>query len=115
MRANKLARISAKKRPTPVGTTFSFVLNEAATVTLTFTRKASGRCTTHTNCELSRVAGKLTLRAHRGVNHVLFQGRVSRTRKLKPGRYKLAITATANGKTSRPSTLNFTIAQRLLA
>ncbi len=119
----KLAQLSANRRQRPpVGTTFSFDLNEPATVTLKFTqsapgRKVSGKCIAQTNhnkhkpgCKLIRVAGELTLPTHLGVNRVLFQGRVSRAQKLKPGRYTLVITATANSKTSRPSTLTFTIA-----
>ena len=120
---DKLARINAHRKP-PVGTTFSFDLDRPATVTFTFTqpaagRKVSGKCIAQTNhnkhkprCTLIRVAGRLTLSAHQGINHVLFQGRVSRTQKLKPGRYTLVVIATANGKTSPPSTLNFTIAAR---
>jgi hypothetical protein len=42
---------------------------------------------------------------------VSFQGRVSRTKKLKPGRYRLVITASNSaGKKSRPQSLSFTIA-----
>jgi hypothetical protein len=118
-----LAHVSARRKP-PVGTTFSFDLNEPATVTFMFTqqatgREASGKCVARTNhnahkphCSLIRVEGKLHFSAHRGTNHVLFQGRVSRTQRLKPGHYALVVIATANGKTSRPSTLNFTIATR---
>jgi hypothetical protein len=121
---SELARISARRKPPPVGTTFSFDLDEPATVTFMFTqrvtgREASGTCVARTNhnahhphCSLIRVEGKLHFSAHRGTNHVLFQGRVSRTQRLKPGHYTLVVIATASGKTSRPSTLNFTIATR---
>ena len=122
----KLAHLSAsKRRRPPVGTRFSFALNEAAMITFTFTqsvpgRKTSGKCVaqTHDNsrkprCALIRVAGRLTSSQRTaGTNRVVFQGRVSRTHKLKPGRYTLVITATANGKTSPPSSLSFTIATR---
>ena len=118
---SKLARISAKREP-PVGTTFSFNLNQPATVTLTFTqsavgRKTGGKCVAQMShnkhkqrCRLVGVVGRLQFSAHQGINHVLFQGRVSRTHRLKPGSYTLVVIATANGKTSRPSTLNFRIA-----
>lgn len=120
---NDLARLSTRRKP-PVGTTFSFHLDQPATVTFTFTqtaagRKASGKCIAQTNrnkhkprCSLTRVAGKLRLSAPQGTDHVRFQGRVSRTHRLKPGRYTLVVIATANGTTSLPSNLNFTIAAR---
>jgi len=120
---SKLARISARRKP-PVGTTFSFSLDQPATVTLTFTqsavgRKTGGKCVAQTRhnkhkqrCRLVRVVGRLQLSAHQGINHVLFQGRVSRTHRLTPGGYTLVVIAAANGKTSRPATLTFTIAAR---
>jgi len=40
---NALAHITAKKKKKPVGTTFSFGLNEPASVTFAFTEPASGR------------------------------------------------------------------------
>ena len=56
------------------------------------------------------IAGTLRFRAHAGANKVRFQGRISRTRKLKPGRYTLVITATSTtGPQSTPKTLTFTI------
>jgi hypothetical protein len=118
-----LARLSAHRKP-PVGTTFSFKLDQPATVTFTFTqpaagRKAAGRCIAQTShnehkprCSLVRAAGKLRLTAHQGTNHVRFQGRISRSHRLKPGRYRLVVIATAGGGASRPSTLHFTIATR---
>jgi hypothetical protein len=57
-------------------------------------------------------AGTLSFTGHAGRNKVSFQGRISATRKLRPGRYTLVITATASGKTSRPMTLSFTIASK---
>jgi hypothetical protein len=45
-----------------------------------------------------------------GLNKVRFQGRVTRTKKLKPGSYKLGITATdAAGQKSPVRSLSFTI------
>ncbi len=122
---NKLAQISAhrRKRP-PVGTTFSFDLDQPATLTLAFTqtttgRKLSGKCITQTNhnrrkprCTLIRVAGKLKLPARRGTNHILFQGRISRTMKLQPGRCMLTISArNAARQTTISKSLSFTIVQ----
>lgn len=60
---NRLATVSRAKAP--IGTTFSFSLNEEATVTFSFTRRVSGRAVT---------AGKLTFTGHDGTNKVAFQG-----------------------------------------
>ena len=96
---NRLATVSRAK--TPIGTTFSFSLNEQATVTFSFTRRVRGHTVT---------AGKLTLTGHDGTNKVAFQGRVSAKKKLKPGRYTLVITATDSaGTRSAPKSLSFTI------
>ena len=119
----KPARRNAKKKLPPLGTTFSFAANEPATVTLTFTqpvpgRRASGKCVAQTRsnkhkprCVLIRIAGQQTLSAHPGTNDVRFQGRVSRTHKLRPGRYTLTIAAsnTAGERTTTSRSLNFTI------
>jgi len=96
---NRLAQISRAK--TLTGTTFSFSLNEQATVTFSFTQRVRGRTVT---------AGGLTFTGHNGTNKVKFQGRVSPTKKLKPGHYTLAITATDSaGVSSAPKSLSFTI------
>jgi hypothetical protein len=96
---NRPATVSRAK--TPIGTTFSFSLNEQATVTFSFTRRVSGRTVT---------AGKLTFTGHDGTNKVAFQGRVSPRKTLKPGRYTLVITATASdGTRSAAKSLGFTI------
>jgi hypothetical protein len=119
-----LARISTKKskRKLPVGTTFSFSLNEPATVTFTFTQPASGRkvgktCVAETKknkkkrrCTRTVTAGTLTFSAHAGTNKVRFEGPISKHKKLKPGSYGLSITAAVSGKHSTTRTLNFTIA-----
>jgi len=98
---NRLATVSRAK--TPIGTTFSFSLNEQATVTFSFTRRVRGRTVT---------AGKLTFTGHDGTNKVAFQGRVSPKKKLKPGRYTLVITAIdPAGASSAPESLSFTIVQ----
>lgn len=95
---NRLAGISRAKAPT--GTTFSFSLNEQATVTFSFTRRGSGR----------GAAGRLTFTGHRGANKVSFQGRISSAKKLKPGRYRLTITAANSaGVRASPKALSFTI------
>jgi hypothetical protein len=45
-----------------------------------------------------------------GANHIRFQGRLSRTRTLKPGRYALTISATnAAGQRGISGSLSFTV------
>ncbi|MFL5335324.1 MAG: DUF11 domain-containing protein, partial [Geminicoccaceae bacterium] len=109
-------------RKPPVGTRISFKLSEPARATLTFAQPQTGRkigkhCRTLTRanrrkpkCTIANVRGTLTFNAHVGTNKVRFQGRLSRTRKLKPGRYSLTITATDSaGNRSRPKSTRFTI------
>ncbi len=116
----RLARITRAKAPT--GTTFSFSLNEQATVTFSFTqrlpgRKVGGKCVAQSAnnlrkpaCTRTVTAGTLTFTGHTGTNKVVFQGRVSSAKKLKPGRYTLAITATNSaGARSAPKSLSFAI------
>lgn len=117
-----LAHISTKRK-LPLGTTFSFALNESASVTFTFTepgpgRKVGIRCVapTHMNkhnrpCTRTVIAGRLTFSAHAGMNMVRFQGRLSTHKTLSPGSYTALITATASGKRSGTSALGFKIAR----
>jgi hypothetical protein len=52
----------------------------------------------------------VSLTAHSGADKIAFEGRVSPTHRLRPGRYTVTITATnANGATSKPQSLRFTI------
>jgi HYR domain len=120
---NQLARITARKNTKPpVGTTFSFSLNEQARATLNFTQRLAGRkvlgnCLAQSTknrdkprCARTVIVGTLTFIAHHGVNKVRFAGRVSTTKKLKLGRYTLQITATnAQGRSSAQQSLSFTI------
>lgn len=121
---NKLAQISGSrhKRKPPVGTTFSFSLNERASVTFSFAqqaigRKVGGKCMakSHKNakrksCKRTVTAGTLFFTGHTGTNRVVFQGRISRSKKLKPGRYTAVVTAAASGERSGPKKLPFRIA-----
>jgi len=124
----RLARTSAAaftaKHRLPLGTTFSFALNEQATITFTFTRSISGRragrrcvAQTHANargkrCTRTVTAGVLTFTGHSSTNKVAFQGRLSASRRLAPGRYTLTITAANSaGKAVGPAPLSFTIAR----
>jgi hypothetical protein len=101
-RGKGLPHISSVGRA-PVGTTFSFTLNESATASFSFTRRApgrrvSGRCVAVTpgnagkpRCKRTVSAGSFSLGAHAGLNKVSFQGRLSGTRTLKPGSYGLVL------------------------
>ena len=117
---SRLARITKHHRQ-PVGTTISFTLNYQATVTLRFThqqpgRNVGGRCLgqTHRNrkrrpCKRTVTAGTLFFAGHAGTNKVIFQGRMSRSTRLKPGRYTLIVQASNTAGHSTPVQLTFTI------
>ncbi len=119
---NRLAhRISRAK--TQTGTTFSFSLNEQATVSLSFLQLLGGRRSDHgclaathdmqrESCSYTVTRGTLSFAGHSGTNNVVFAGRILRTNKLKPGRYELIITAlNSSGQRSAPVSLSFTIAK----
>jgi hypothetical protein len=94
------ARVAAHRRP--VGTTFSFVLDQRARVRLRFKGAKSIR--------RGARSGSITLTGHAGTNRIRFAGRLSRKRRLAPGRYVLTLDATnAAGQRSRPHILRFTI------
>jgi hypothetical protein len=90
-----------RKRP-PVGTAIRLRLSEAATLTLAFSQPSKrGRLVAR---------GTLKLRAHAGTNTIRFAGRLSATKRLKAGAYRLTATATdAAGNRSLPRTARFTI------
>jgi hypothetical protein len=60
-------------------------------------------------CSRTVVAGALSFAGHVGTNKVVFQGHVSRSNKLKAGRYTVVITATDAAGISVPKSLSFTI------
>ncbi len=106
----------------PVGITFYVALNEQATVSFSFVQRSIGRmvgdkCVAKTSrnagheaCKRGAVAGVLTFAGHSGANRVVFEGRIPHSKKLKPGRYTLVITATnAAGQHSSHKSLSFTI------
>jgi hypothetical protein len=115
-------RLASIAKRAPVGTTFSFTLNEAASVSFSFTqavggRKVKGKCVAQTKknghkhaCKRTVTRGALSLAAHAGTNKAIFQGRVSHSLKLKPGTYSLVITAkNSAGQRSAPVRLSFTV------
>jgi hypothetical protein len=119
---NRPATISSTRAP--VGTTFSFILNEQASVRLLITRQLSGRKVAHRcvaqtkanakhgSCTRTEPAGGLSLAGHGGANSVFFDGQLSPTRGLKPGRYVVAITAANAAGTSAIHRLSFLVVRR---
>lgn len=116
-----LARL-AQKAKTPVGTVFSFTVDQAARVTVSFTqpgkgRRVKGRCVGATRrnrharpCTRTLARGSLSFAAHAGANRIFFQGRLSASRRLRPGTYTVLIVATnAAGQRSSTSRLRTTI------
>jgi hypothetical protein len=115
----RLARIASGH--TPIGTTFRFTLNQPARMRFAFTqalpgRRVGGRCVAPTSknrrrpaCTRTVTRGTLTFAGHGGLNKVVFQGRVSRSKTLKPGRYTLIITATDAASQHATARLAFTI------
>lgn len=118
--------VRVKRKGLPIGTTFSFALNETASVTLSFVRGISGRgnggrtgepCVARPkttergrSCTRTVAAGELTLSARAGMNKVSFAGVISKREKLEPGNYTVRLAAIASDRHSTPSTLHFTIA-----
>jgi len=123
---SKLATAArAKKRRPPIGTTFTFALNTAASVKLVFAhtvegRKVAGKCVALSKrnkrrhaCKRAVTAGTLTFaHAHSGTNKIAFQGRLSRSKRLPPGRYTLTITAANASGSTTGRRLTFTIVKR---
>jgi streptogramin lyase len=116
-----LPRISRARKP-PVGTTFSFVLNQDARARFLFQLLTQGRfvghrCRPQTNanrhrprCQHPKNIGSISFQAHTGLNKVRFQGRLSKRKRLKPGRYAVVVSArNSQGKASNTSQLRFTI------
>jgi hypothetical protein len=119
-----LASFSRTGRKPPVGTTFSFGLNEQANVTFTFAqqlpgRRVRGKCVAPAprsrskhSCRRSITRGELSFTAHAGANHISFDGRLSLSKKLTPGQYLLIADATdRRGQRAAPQSLQFTIAR----
>lgn len=100
---SKLA--TSSRAQAPIGTTFSYALNQRARVSLAFTQLVSGRLDVGTcvpfnqrdrgdrRCPFDSTKGTLAFTGHPGTNKIVFQGRLSRSHALKPGRYRLYVTA----------------------
>ncbi len=113
------------RKKAPRGTKVSFQLNEPVSVRFTVTRRAKGRkvkkgkktvCTKptrknrkHRRCtRVVTLKGSFTRNGVAGKNSFHFTGRL-RGRRLKPGRYRLVATPSANGKTGNPTSTGFRI------
>jgi hypothetical protein len=72
---------------------------------------APSRVNKHSSaCTRAVAAGELRFSGHAGRNSVAFQGRISRSRTLRPGPYTMAITATDSaGQRTMARPLRFTI------
>jgi PKD repeat protein len=109
----------------PVGTTFGFTVNEAATIRLTFMRTVRGRirarkppkCVAQTpankhrpGCTRSTLVGSISFHATTGPHSVHFEGPLGPHNGLSPGHYAAIVTAIdATGKPAPPRTLSFTV------
>jgi microcystin-dependent protein len=112
----KLSQASFRRGKT---TTISFQLSEAAKVVLSFERKLDGRrvrgrCVkpakgARPNCtRYSRLRTTLSMQGKAGANSLLFRGRLSRTRVLAVGRYRMTLVATdPTGKMSTAARASF--------
>ena len=71
------------------GTVIRFTLSEASRVTIRFDRRARGR--------FRRVRRKMTFQSTAGAHRLRFRGRFDLRHPLKPGRYRMTLTAQGSG------------------
>lgn len=111
----------------PVGTSFTFTLNNTASVALSFTRASWGRRVGGTcqplsksvphlhvrRCKLHIPAGTLHISEPAGTDTVTFGGIVTlaggRHARLRPGVYRVKLIASGGGESTAATTLNFEI------
>jgi streptogramin lyase len=117
------AKAARSSRPAaPSGSSLKFSLSEAATVTMSVSRKTAGRrvgkkCVAPgkakpgaKKCSRYVLKGVQTITGKAGANKFAFSGKVG-GKALKPGSYQASLTARdAAGNTSAAATANFTIA-----
>ena len=118
--AQAQSKPKVKVRRPPLGTTFSFTLNTAASVELTFTRKVAGRrvkgkCKPKNASNKHRPLCKRTISplafsvsAKAGARKLTFQGTAAGKR-LSPGTYTVTLVATNAGLSSAAKSLSFTL------
>ena len=111
---------------TRVGTTISFRLSEAGRATLSFQRarpgrRVGGRCVrptprnrTRRACKRFVRAGSFSFNAKAGLNRVRFEGRLTRSRRLAFGSYRVTVGArdTAGNSSSGSPRASFTVVRR---
>jgi hypothetical protein len=115
------ARVAARRRSLPRGTTIRYALSEAGAATFAIDRAVAGRRVGHACRKPARTnrrhrrctryvhAGTLVRHAKAGTNALAFSGRIGR-KALVPGRYRLTLTLRdPAGNVSRPRSLTFTI------
>jgi DNA-binding beta-propeller fold protein YncE len=120
--ATSLTGATTAKRPRR-GTTFSFRLDQAATVTIALRTQVPGRrvgrfCKPESpklhnkrHCIRTITVATLTRTGHAGLNKVAFSGRVGRT-PLRARPYQAVFVAIDSAGRSRPQTLSFIIVRR---
>ncbi len=102
---SRVPRLTASAR---TGAAIRFSLSEPATITLRFSRFLPGR-------GYVRVPGAVRLRSSQGANVVRFEGRLSRRRALRPGRYRVTVLARdAAGHQAHPRAAAFVLLRRAL-
>lgn len=122
MRQKPLAVTAFGARRTSTGITFTVGLRTASAVRLDFMQPAAGReiagnCVPQTASNLSMppcrrmmILGTIRYHGLAGLNKLVFNGRFSNNKTLKPGRYWVNLTATASGgRRSVPDWLTVTI------
>jgi hypothetical protein len=104
MKHRRFAPRSARPNPKrlPRGTTFTFVLDASATVTVRIERMGGGARALH------EIATVLRRHCHRARNAIAFNGRAHR-QALRPGRYRAVFRATNAAGTSTARVISFTI------
>jgi hypothetical protein len=120
-REGRARRKSREMKTLPNHTTFSFSLNEQATVSFSFTQRATGRrvggkCvaksarnTNRKACKRTTADGTLSFTGHSGSNTVIFAGHISHSERLKSGSYTVTIMATNAAGHSDTTRLGLTI------
>lgn len=92
------ARKHRRKKPTPRGTTFKFMLSQAATTRIVITRKHK------------TVLTLVRRHTRKGANKVAFSGRWDHHKHLAPGSYTATVTATnGSGQRSKSRSVKFTV------
>ncbi len=123
---SKLATISRKKRRHKVGTTISFNVSEQSSTKFSFARRTKGfrsgkRCVARRpkrhrkakRCTRYVKSGSLpAFSTAAGTHRVHFEGRLSRKKRLKPGRYRLTVVSSNSAGRSKAKTTSFRLLRR---